>query len=98
MSERAAEDEPARLHADHHLDVGRAVPAGQVVDHGRPGRRVLEERRDVPEEDAFGWEILDISDLRAQLGQLHGGSNVSTRRSRAMTKKALREIGELDVS
>src|SRR5215470_10892175 len=63
LRQRAAEDEAARLHADHDIDLGRAIALGQMIDHRAPRHPILEQRGDVLEEDPFGREILDIADL-----------------------------------
>src|SRR5437660_1308598 len=76
VGHRAAEDEAAGLDADDDLDARVPVPRGQMVDDVVEGRSVLEERRDVLEEDALGREILDVADLRAELGDFHDGSYV----------------------
>src|SRR5438309_2544277 len=76
VGERAAEDEAAGLDADDDLDARVLVPRGQMVDDVVEGRRVLEERRDVLEEDALGREVLDVADLRTELGDFHDGPYV----------------------
>src|SRR5262245_20463698 len=71
MRDGAAEDEAARLHADHHVAPLVLIVAGQRVDGEPPRRAVLEQRGDVLEEDAFGREILDVTDLGPEIGDVH---------------------------
>jgi hypothetical protein len=68
-----AEDEAARLHADHDVDRALRVLRGQVLDDRRPGRSVLEEGGDVLEENAFTGEILDVADLCPERADVHNG-------------------------
>src|SRR5262249_31667295 len=71
MGERAADDEAARLDADDHIDPLLAIAADEAVEDGGERRAVLEERRDIPEKDSLGWEVLDVSDLRLELCHVH---------------------------
>ena len=65
---------PARLHA--HDDVHLLVPVGleHEVDRLLVGGRVLEQRRDVVEQDAGLREVGDLADLRAKRLGGHWGS------------------------
>jgi hypothetical protein len=67
----AAEDEPPGLDPDDDLDTGLDVAGGELVQDALEGLRVPQEGRDVLEEDALRREILDVPDLRPQLGQVH---------------------------
>src|SRR5215468_6243805 len=71
MGERAADDEAARLDADDHIDPLLAIAADEAVEDGGERRAVLEERRDIPEKDSLGREVLDVSDLRLELCHVH---------------------------
>src|SRR5207245_5091355 len=65
------------------------MPRGKMVDDVVERRSVLEERRDVLEEDALGREVLDVADLRAKLGHFHDASHVrrpSARQARIPTR------------
>src|SRR3989304_4612676 len=68
----AAEDDPARLDADHDVDPLALVPPGEIVDDGAERGAVLQQGRDVLEEDSLGGKVLDVTDLCPQLGQFHG--------------------------
>src|SRR6266851_5876842 len=70
MREGATEDESPGLDADHHFDALALVMGGQQVDDSPKGGAVLEQGRDVLEEDAFGREVLDVPDLRAELSDV----------------------------
>jgi hypothetical protein len=50
----------------------RSVPLREAVDDVAKRRAVLEERGDVLEEDALGREVLDVADLRLEIGDVHG--------------------------
>src|SRR5882672_8942561 len=50
------------------------MPGGQMLDHRRPGRTILEQRGDVLEENAFGGEILDIANFCSEGGHIHDGA------------------------
>ena len=67
VGHRRAEDEPARLHPDDDVD----PHAGERLEHEVDGflvcGGVLEQGRDVVEEDPWLREIGDLADLRAQL-------------------------------
>ena len=73
MGERTGEDESARFDPHDDFDPLLLIPLGQQIHYVTEGRPVLEERRDVLEQDAFGREILDVADLRPETGQLHRG-------------------------
>src|SRR5262244_3586794 len=73
LRQRAAEDEAARLHADHDVDLGRAIALGQMIDHRAPRHPILEQRGDVLEEDPFGREVFDIADLCYEGVDVHAG-------------------------
>src|SRR5262249_58978939 len=72
MGDRAGKDEAPRLDADHDVDPVFGVIGGQHVDYRADRRSILQQGGDVFEEDAFGREILDVADLRPQLGDVHG--------------------------
>src|SRR3989338_7744579 len=87
MRERTAEDEAARLYPDHHVDSLALVSLRQEVDDTAEGRAVLQQRRDVLEQDPLRREILDVSYFRPQLGKIHaahitGSLAQRTRRAR----------------
>ena len=54
-------------------DMVTAVLGGHVIYHRAPGGSVLQERGDVLEEYAFGREVLDISNLCRERGDVHDG-------------------------
>src|SRR3970282_1626116 len=71
MRARAAASEAARLYPDPHGDSLALVPVRQEVDDTAEGRAVLQQRRDVLEQDPLRREILDVSYFRPQLGKIH---------------------------
>src|SRR5690349_181985 len=71
VRDRAAHDEAARFDPDHDVDSLRAIPLDERVDHVAKSLTVFEERRDVLEEDAVGREVLDVTDLPLELGDVH---------------------------
>src|SRR6185369_9399573 len=71
VRDRAAHDEAPRLDTDDDVDACRLIPLNERVDHIAKGRAVLEERGDVFEEDALGREVLDVSDLPLEVGDVH---------------------------
>src|SRR5438876_7737584 len=70
MREGATKDESPGLDADHHFDALALVMGRQQVDDAPKGGTVLEQGRDVLEEDAFGRKVLDVPDLRAELSDV----------------------------
>src|SRR5215813_6450265 len=88
LGQRAAEDESAGLDTDHDIHLGRAISGGEMVDHRTPRLAILEERGDVLEEDAFGWEILDIADLCGERGYVHDRRGSYLPASRDATRNA----------
>ena len=67
VGQRRAEDEAARLHADHEVDLRAADLLGHAVDHLAERVRLLEERGDVVEADARLREVGDLADEAAQI-------------------------------
>ena len=60
---RAQEDRSRATPPPHHRDTFVLVAFGQPVAHVPEARSVLEQRRDVREEDAFGGEVADVVEL-----------------------------------
>src|SRR5262249_14842152 len=71
MGDRAAHDEAPRLDPDHDVDTLGLIPLGKGVDDVPKGRSILEERRDVLEKNALGREVLDVTDLPFEVGDVH---------------------------
>src|SRR5947209_970038 len=71
VGERTTEDEPARLDGDDDVHALFLVSACEHIDHVAERRAVLQEGGDVLEEDPFGRKILDVADLRPELGDVH---------------------------
>ena len=63
VRERAAEDEPARLGAEHEIRPPRLRPLGEPLDRLVQRRRVCEQRHDVLEDDPRLGEVRDVADL-----------------------------------
>src|SRR5665811_1335139 len=63
----AAEYEPARLHADHGVDSDIAIGLRHQVYGFAIGAGILQQSRNVVEEDARLREVRDLADLGAQL-------------------------------
>ncbi len=85
VGHRRAEDEAARLHADHDVDRFTGVRRKHQVDRLAIRRGVLEQRGDVVKEDAGLREVGDLADLRAQLLGRHGIEASIERRARAVS-------------
>ena len=79
---RRREDEPARLHAHDDVDLLVAVRLEHQVDRLLVGRGVLEQRRDVVEQDAGLREVGDLADLRAKRLGGHRGRDLRWWRAR----------------
>src|SRR5207245_1670937 len=71
VGERTTEDEPARLDGDDDVHALFLVSACEYIDHVAERRTVLQEGGNVLEEDPFGRKILDVADLRPELGDVH---------------------------
>src|SRR5262249_55493436 len=78
VGQRPPEDEAAGLDADHDLDPRLPIVSGQEVDDPTKGRTVLEQGRDVLEEDTLGRKVLDVPDLCAQVGDVVHGAGYLT--------------------
>ena len=73
IGDRRPEDEPAALDADDEIDPLADERRGEAVDRRAEADRVLQQRRDVVEEDAGLGKIGDAADLALEM--LHGLSN-----------------------
>src|SRR2546430_3717937 len=71
VGERPAEDEPARLDGDDDVHALLLIAAREHVDHVAERGTVLEKGGDVLEEDPLGREVLDVTDLRPEVGDVH---------------------------
>src|SRR5437773_12327824 len=71
VGERPAEDEPTRLDGDHDVHALLLITARQQVDHVAERRTILQEGGDVLEENPLGREVLDVADLRPEVGDVH---------------------------
>ena len=71
VRDRRAEDEAARLHADDDVDVALPHPLHEPVDGRLERLAVLEERRDVLEQDARLGEVGDVADARREVLRRH---------------------------
>src|SRR2546427_2281084 len=89
VREHPAEDEAARLDADHDIDGALRILRGKMFDDRRPRRRVLEQRGDVLEEDAFGGEILDVADPGPKRGDVHDGERCYPAAGHGAIRKAV---------
>ena len=63
----SGEEKPARLYAEHHIDIAAAEAVRESVNGVFEGLRRGEQRGDIPEEYSFDREVWNVSDVAFQV-------------------------------